>query len=370
MTTSYVFDESQRAQTQERAPTRRPPKVEYPSEEPFEEHVAHTKSHSMACTVLERSIEESCPGISVGGDQFIYYVEGDPSQCLAPDVFVKLGKEIKNFDSWFTWEDGTPELAVEIVSAWDRMKLTWEEKLERYIASGIQELIRFDPKSENGIRIWDRVGNKFVERHLTPSRSATYECRALHLYWAVRVHPDYGRQLRLARDREGKDLLPTPSETVLELTRQITEERAARSQAEHDKRISEQKQRDAVQKQRDAVQKQRDAEQKQRDAELKQRDAELKQRDAELKQRDAELKQRDEAEARLLAEHKQREEAEARLLAEKKQRDEAEARLLAEQKQREEAEARLLAEKKLRDAEAQVAALLAELERRTSAPRS
>ncbi|HRI65087.1 MAG TPA: Uma2 family endonuclease, partial [Polyangium sp.] len=281
MTIHHGFDESQRGQQGGRTPTRPPSfepkasKIEYPSEEPPEDHVPHTKSHSMAATALEFSIEEACKGISVGGDQFIYYVEGEPRYCLAPDVFVKLGKEIKNFDSWFTWEDGIPELAVEIVSTSDRMKLTWEEKLERYIVSGMHEVVRFDPKFEYGIRIWDRQGDELVERKLEHRPGATYFCRALNMYWVIRVHPDYGRQLRLARDRTGTDLLATPSETALELARELAAERAARSQAEHDKRFAEKKQ--------------RDAELKQRDAELKQRDAELKQRDAELKQRDAEL---------------------------------------------------------------------------------
>lgn len=282
MTIRRAFEPSRQAEPSSSSGGLPKPKIEYPSEEPFEEHVAHTKSHSMACTALERSIEDACDeDVSVGGDQFIYYVEGDPTQCLAPDVFVKLENGLKNFDSWLTWEEGTPELAVEIVSTWDRMKLTWEEKLSRYQASGILEVVRFDPKREGNLRIWDRQDGKLVERTL--KKNGPYECRALHLYWVMRKHPDYGWQLRLARDPKGKELLPTPSESVLELARQLVEERAARSLAEHEQRVAKCMQEEAEKRRQEAEKRQQEAEQKLRDEAQARSFAEQKLRDAEAK---------------------------------------------------------------------------------------
>ncbi len=238
-------------------------------------------------------MEEVCTDVTVGGDQFIYFDQKDPTRCLAPDVFVKLDKRVKDFDSWFTWERGAPDLAVEVVSEWDRMKLTWAQKLERYEACGVQELVQFDPRRDMTTRVWDRVDGKLVERE--PDSTDTFECRTLGLYWTIEMDRDYGYQLRLCRDRAGKVLFPTPQETVLRLREALIEARAAGSNAAHAQLIAEQKQCDAEQKLRDAEQKQRDAEQK---------------------QRDAEQKLRDEVAARLMAEQKQRDDADVRARAE------------------------------------------------------
>lgn len=71
---------------------------------------------------------------SIGSNQFIYFNGSDPSKCLAPDLFVRLGTPDTSFDSWKTWQRGAPELAVEIVSDSDAPERVWEEKLERYHA--------------------------------------------------------------------------------------------------------------------------------------------------------------------------------------------------------------------------------------------
>ena len=266
MTIHHVFDRlpgSSAARTTIREPIREPIReigarkaIEFPSEEPIEEHVAQTRRHSKACTTLELVIEEECKNVSVGGDQFMYYDPDDPAKCLAPDVFVKLGMYVKDFESWFTWERGIPDLAVEVVSESDRMKLTWAQKFERYEACGVQELVLFDPQRDMTTRVWDRIDGKLVER--APDSKDTFECRTLGLYWTIEMDRDYGYQLRLCRDRAGKVLLPTPQETVLHLREALIEERAARSSAEHERLIAEQKQYEAEQKLQDAEQKLRD----------------------------------------------------------------------------------------------------------------
>ncbi len=263
-----------------------PREVHFPSEEPFEEHVAETKRHLEARTTLYLALVEERKHITIGSDQFLYFDADDPKKCLAPDVFVKVDATIKDFDSWMIWERGAPQLAVEIVSNSDRLNLAWEEKFERYEATEIEELVRFDPRSQPSLRVWDRIDGRLFER--VPNRSGTYECKTLGLYWTVEMTAEYGRQLRLARDRKGKQTLPTPSEVNVQLAQQLADERHARSLAEHARLLAEQK-------------------------------------------------QCEEAQARLLAEHKQREEAQARLLAEHKQQQ-------AEQKQREEAQAHVRAQ--------------------------
>src|SRR5262249_27391309 len=53
---------------------------------------------------------------SVGSEQFVYWNASNPRRCLSPDVFVLRNRPQEHFGSWKTWERGTPEIAVEIVS--------------------------------------------------------------------------------------------------------------------------------------------------------------------------------------------------------------------------------------------------------------
>lgn len=245
-----------------------PDEIEFPSEEPFEDHVAESKRHFVGRTKLWNVTEDILQNVSIGSDQFIYYDPKSGKRCLAPDLFIKLESTLQDFDKWKTWELGIPELAVELASKNDRLKLTWRQKLRRYKACGVKELLRFDRKNpKQWLRVWDRVGKRLIER-----TSGVYECRTLGLYWTVKVHPVYGPQLRLARDRQGDDLLPSPSERFVE---------------EAQARIA-----------------------------------------AEQKQHEAEAKQHEEAQARIAAEQKHHEEAQARIAAEQKQH-EAEAKLEA-----------------------------------------
>lgn len=84
----------------------------------------------------------------IGCNQFLYWNAADPSQSLAPDLFVRLGGRDTDFDSWKTWERGTPELGVEITSHSDSSELAWDRKLERYHAAGFVEVVRFDPDGD------------------------------------------------------------------------------------------------------------------------------------------------------------------------------------------------------------------------------
>jgi hypothetical protein len=216
---------------------RAPRPIHFPSEESPEEHVSETKRHLRARTTLFLLLEEAIAGASVGSDQFVYWDAGEPQKCLSPDVFVKLGSKDQNFDSWKIWERGAPELAVEIVSDSDRSESAWEEKLTRYQASGIGEVVRFDPEEAAApLRVWDRVDGDLIER--TPESSTLRECAALGLWWVV-VPSELGALLRLAGDREGQKIVPTPSEERFRLAEELAQERKARSLAEHERLVAE-----------------------------------------------------------------------------------------------------------------------------------
>jgi Uma2 family endonuclease len=244
--------------------------LEFPSQEPFEEHVSESKRHLQARTTLFLVLEEEFKDFTIGSDQFVYIDPKNPKRCLSPDVFVKIDSSIKSFKKWKVWESGAPQLAVEIVSDSDRPEIPWEEKFEQYEASGIKEIVRFDPTSRTPIRVWERIDGKLFQR--VRDRWGTYECKALGLFWVVKRSDDYGLQLRLARDRKGKQLLPTPSESKVQLAQELADERRARSLAEHAKVLAEHEKMIAEEKQALAEEKQALAEQKQALAEQKQRD--------------------------------------------------------------------------------------------------
>ena len=114
---------------------------------------------------------------------------------------------------WKTWERGAPELVVEITSRSDQERWPWEEKLGRFHEMGSREVVRFDPEAAPGqrLRVWDRVEGDLVERVVEGDASP---CLVLALWWEVAPLEDIGHALRLARDVQGRDLLPTPVEAA------------------------------------------------------------------------------------------------------------------------------------------------------------
>ncbi|MFO0761551.1 MAG: Uma2 family endonuclease [Byssovorax sp.] len=216
---------------------RAPTPIDFPAEEPAEEHVSETKRHLEARTTLYLLLRDLLAGAAVGSDQFVYWDAIDPKKSLSPDAFVKLGAKDEPFETWKIWERGAPDLAVEIVSASDRRDTEWSAKLDRYQVTGIRELVRFDADDrEQPIRVWDRVGGELVERAGEGERLR--ECVTLDLWWAI-APSAYGSMLRLARDAAGQDLLPTAKEDRLRLEMELAAERKARADAEHARLLAE-----------------------------------------------------------------------------------------------------------------------------------
>jgi len=239
---------------------RAPRAIHFPSEERPEEHVSETKRHLHARTTLYLLLEQARAADTVGSDQFVYWDAGNPKKCLSPDVFVKLGSKDRNFDSWKVWKRGAPDLAVEIVSESDRSDTEWQSKLESYQASGIAEVVRFDPDDVKApLRVWDSLDGELVER--APQSMTLQECTALGLWWVI-ADSDYGPVLRLARDREGQDLLPTANEERLRLEDELARERRARTVAEHERMVAQHERKLAEQERKLAEQERKLAEQK------------------------------------------------------------------------------------------------------------
>ena len=212
------------------------------------------RRHFRLCNALFEILRAACgPEHTVGADQFVYFDAANPKRCLAPDAFVTLGVPDHDFDSYLVWEEGTPALAFEVLSPSDTPeRWTFEEKLRRYRALGVRELVTFHVDAPPGerLRVWDRLEHDLVERVVVDDRTPCLTLGLTLLVGPALVAPneEYPIALRVARDAEGRDLVLTAEERVsaeragraLEsAARQHAEERAARAEA----RIAELEQR-------------------------------------------------------------------------------------------------------------------------------
>jgi Uma2 family endonuclease len=179
---------------------------------PSGDEMPETHRHRLVRTALYVSVErEIGERATVGSDQFVYWDPTDAGQWCAPDLMVRLGIVKRGFPSWKVWEDGAPELAVEIISESDAGSAAWRDKIARYRKLGVLELVGFDASDlERPLRIWDHVDGDLVERDRTDPTFS--HCDVLDAYWQVREDSHGDLELRLSRDAQGKDLWLTPAE--------------------------------------------------------------------------------------------------------------------------------------------------------------
>lgn len=195
---------------------------------PESEEVGETGEHRYAMILLERIVRHALGDDAlVCADQFLYFDPTNPKRCLAPDLAVRLGAPNEIIGSWRTWQRGAPQVGVEIESDWDREPVL-TVKLERYRAAGVEEVVCFDPRpSPPTLRIWDLVEGDLVERD--PAQPEARRCDAFGLYWCVVEDKKVGHVLRLARDPEGRDLLPTPEEAAMRRVAELEAELSRRA---------------------------------------------------------------------------------------------------------------------------------------------
>ena len=199
----------------------------------------------------------------VGADQFLYFVEGDPRQRVAPDVYVMPGVDPGLAPPcWKLWElDAPPSFALEIVS--QNHRKDYEKLPPVYGRIGVRELVIFDPRATARSRVrvrwqvWRRDGAKGWKLAL---RSMADRIESRELGCGLRaVGSGSSLRLRLAVDPAGDVLLPTEAEiadaerTARALAEaklaisdaQVGAERAARQRAEEVARIEAERAREA-----------------------------------------------------------------------------------------------------------------------------
>ena len=187
--------------------------LRFPEQEPESERMGQGRRHYYLCRALHDMVRAVCvPEHTVGADQFVYFDAANPRRCLAPDSFVTLGVRDHDFESYLVWEEGTPDVAFEVLIPSDSPeRWTFEEKLRRYHALGVRELVTFHVDAEPGarLRVWDRIDNDLVERVVTEDKTP---CLTLGVVLLVGPVDDYPLGLRIAHDADATDLVLTEAE--------------------------------------------------------------------------------------------------------------------------------------------------------------
>lgn len=105
------------------------------------------------------------PNTYVGANMFLYFVEGDPTACVAPDIFVVLGIAKHDRRGYKVWEEGkAPDVVIEITSSSTRHEDLGSKRLI-YADLGVREYFIFDPLREYlapRLRGYRLVGDEYV----------------------------------------------------------------------------------------------------------------------------------------------------------------------------------------------------------------
>ena len=201
------------------------PEINYPTTDG--KPMAETDPHIQLMVDLRHELKErfrSDTTVYVGANLLLYYVEGDPRQRVAPDIFVARGVGAHERRVYKLWEEGrAPDVVIEISS-----KSTCLDDVQRkwglYQRLGVAEYFICDPEHEYldeplvGYR-WQN--GQYVELEIIDG-CVMSEALGLELVYT-------NRTLRLRDPQTGQFLL-TPAETEAAL--QTAEAEVARLRAE------------------------------------------------------------------------------------------------------------------------------------------
>lgn len=164
--------------------------------------------------MLARFLAERHIVAHVGADQFLYFVKGDPTQRIAPDIYVLPGiAQSRIAPSWKLWEVGVaPSFCLEIVSV-DVAK-DYEDSPATHGELGASELVVFDPMAtgQRGRWRWQVYRRTTAGFRLSERTNADrVRSRALHCFLRVVGRGDEQR-VRVATGPHGDALMPTLEE--------------------------------------------------------------------------------------------------------------------------------------------------------------
>jgi Uma2 family endonuclease len=165
------------------------------------------------------------PRVYVAGNMLLYYEEGNPTACVAPDVFVVQGVAKGERRTYRLWEEGQPPTVVfEITSRGSRLE-DLGTKRAVYAMLGVREYFLYDPLGEylrptlQGYRLQEGEYQR-----LPPEGEGRLTSQAL----GMELRVEEGR-LRLVNPATGERLL-MPSEALM--ARRVADARASQAEAE------------------------------------------------------------------------------------------------------------------------------------------
>lgn len=203
-------------------------------EEKMGQGAAHAGAVKRFVDVSTALRDEQARRAYIGWDVFVEWDPNDPRARVSPDMFLLDGQSPDITPSiWCTWdpECDPPTFALEIVSRKSRSK-DYEQSPMRYAALGTRELAIFDPEPRGEdafpLQIFRRTSRgQFLRVYAGPGPAQSQVLGA----WLVVV--DGGAHVRLARNAEGTDLVPSPEEQARSERERASaaEERASSAEA-------------------------------------------------------------------------------------------------------------------------------------------
>ncbi|MGH8070587.1 MAG: Uma2 family endonuclease [Candidatus Entotheonellia bacterium] len=113
--------------------------------------MGETDVHIDALIYLREALKDyfrDAPQVYVAGNMLLYYEEGNPAACVAPDVFVVQGVAKGERRTYRLWEEGQPPTVVfEITSRGTRLE-DLGTKRALYAMLGVREYFLYDPLGE------------------------------------------------------------------------------------------------------------------------------------------------------------------------------------------------------------------------------
>jgi hypothetical protein len=213
----------------------------YPIDDDMGEGLLHRVISEDLRVLVQRLLTQRGAVARVGANQYIYFVQGDPDRCVAPDVYVLPGVPLdRSIDCWKVWETGiVPSFALEVVSR--SVKKDYVEAIRRYAELGVQEVVIFDPSPRVGrassrrvrFQIYRRLKGRGLVR-VEVTNEDRIKSKALGC-WLRMVGSGEQLRLRLATGPNGEQLFPTEAEEALakaEAAAQRAEAAMARAEAE------------------------------------------------------------------------------------------------------------------------------------------
>lgn len=199
-------------------------------EEKMGQGAAHGEAVRLFVAVLSALLAAQQRKAFVGWDVFVEWDPNDPRARVSPDTFLLDGQAPDISPSiWRTWAPGCdpPRFALEIVSDKSRTK-DYDTSPLRYAALGVEELAVFDatPRGDEAfpLQLFRRSPRgQFLRVH---AGAGPVESAVLGAWLVV---ADGGKHVRLARNAEGTELVPTAEEradTAEARVRQLEQELA------------------------------------------------------------------------------------------------------------------------------------------------